>query len=88
MNTMEPLDTVLEALKKMPQEEKVKSLPALEELTKKLENGNLSIDEAISVYSQGMELAVDCKKSLDNLTQKVETAKKNAQEALSDNQEI
>ena len=63
-------------------------LNTLEELTKKLENGNLSIDEAISVYSQGMELAVDCKKSLDNLTQKVETAKKNAQEALSDNQEI
>ena len=65
-----------------------KRLNTLEELTKKLENGNLSIDEAISVYSQGMELAVDCKKSLDNLTQKVETAKKNAQEALSDNQEI
>lgn len=63
-------------------------LNTLDELTKKLENGNLSIDEAISVYSQGMELAVDCKKSLDNLTQKVETAKKNAQEALSDNQEI
>ena len=63
-------------------------LNTLEELTKKLENGNLSIDEAISVYSQGMELAVDCKKSLDNLTQKVETAKKNAQEALSDNQEF
>lgn len=63
-------------------------LNTLEELTKKLENGNLSIDEAISVYSQGMELAVDCKKSLDNLTQKVETAKKNAQEALSDNQEL
>ena len=63
-------------------------LNTLEELTKKLENGNLSIDEAISVYSQGMELAVDCKKSLDNLTQKVETAKKNAQEALSENQEI
>ena len=63
-------------------------LNTLEELTKKLENGNLSIDEAISVYSQGMELAFDCKKSLDNLTQKVETAKKNAQEALSDNQEI
>lgn len=63
-------------------------LNTLDELTKKLENGNLSIDEAISVYSQGMELAVDCKKSLDNLTQKVETAKKNTQEALSDNQEI
>ena len=63
-------------------------LNTLDELIKKLENGNLSIDEAISVYSQGMELAVDCKKSLDNLTQKVETAKKNAQEALSDNQEI
>ena len=62
-----------------------KRLNTLEELTKKLENGNLSIDEAISVYSQGMELAVDCKKSLDNLTQKVETAKKNAQEALSEN---
>lgn len=36
-------------------------LTNLEELTKKLEQGNLPIDEAIALYSQGMELAVDRK---------------------------
>ena len=43
-------------------------LTNLEELTKKLEQGNLPIDEAIALYSQGMELAVSCKKSLDEMS--------------------
>ncbi len=34
MNTMEPLDTLLKAIDKMPQEEKVKSLPALKEISR------------------------------------------------------
>ena len=59
-------------------------LKQLEELTSKLEEGNLSIDEAISVYSQGMDLAVSCKKSLDSLSQKITVARKKAQQSLSD----
>lgn len=59
-------------------------LKQLEELTSKLEKGNLSIDEAISVYSQGMDLAVSCKKSLDSLSQKITVARKKAQQSLSD----
>ena len=62
-------------------EERVKQL---EELTSKLEEGNLSIDEAISVYSQGMDLAVSCKKSLDSLSHKITVARKQAQQSLSD----
>lgn len=58
----------------------------LEELTQSLESGTLSIDDAIAVYSQGMELAVDCKKSLDELSQKIEFAKNNAQQALNKSQ--
>ena len=56
-------------------------LKQLEELTSKLEEGNLSIDEAISVYSQGMDLAVSCKKSLDSLSQKNTVARKKAQQS-------
>lgn len=59
-------------------------LKQLEELTSKLEEGNLSIDEAISVYSHGMDLAVSCKKSLDSLSQKITVARKKAQQSLSD----
>lgn len=59
-------------------------LKQLEELTAKLESGDLSIDEAISVYSQGMDLAVSCKKSLDSLSQKIAVARKKAQQSLSD----
>lgn len=59
-------------------------LKQLEELTSKLEEGNLSIDEAISVYSHGMDLAVSCKKLLDSLSQKITVARKKAQQSLSD----
>ena len=52
MNTMEPLDTVLEALKKMPQEEKVKSLPALEELTKMFRLNNEGIQRKNAFTAQ------------------------------------
>lgn len=59
-------------------------LDNLEQITKKLEEGNLSIDESIALYSQGMELAVSCKKSLDEMSLKVSLAKDNASEALKD----
>ncbi|SFS85142.1 Exodeoxyribonuclease VII small subunit [Succinivibrio dextrinosolvens] len=58
-------------------------LSELEKLTVQLEEGKLPIDEAIAVYSRGMELAVSCKQSLDSLSQRIQLAKKNAQEAIS-----
>lgn len=57
-------------------------LTNLEELTKKLEQGNLPIDEAIALYSQGMELAVSCKKSLDEMYLKLTEAREKATKAL------
>ncbi len=47
------------------------TLAQLEDITAKLESGSLSIDEAIDAYSKGMELALVCKKSLEDLKQKV-----------------
>ncbi len=57
-------------------------LAELENITSKLEEGKLSIDEAITVYSQGMELAVSCKKALDALSSKIQIARRNAQQAI------
>jgi exodeoxyribonuclease VII small subunit len=58
-------------------------LKELEELTTKLEEGSLPIDEAIKVYSQGMQLAVSCKKSLDDFSMQIQVARKNAQDSIS-----
>lgn len=53
-------------------------LNALESLVSRLESGQMSIDTAIESYSQGMKLAASCKKSLDEMTQKVTLARKEA----------
>lgn len=58
-------------------------LKELEDLTSKLEEGSLPIDEAIKVYSQGMQLAVSCKKSLDDFSMQIQVARKNAQDSIS-----
>ena len=58
-------------------------LKELEELTTKLEEGSLPIDETIKVYSQGMQLAVSCKKSLDDFSMQIQVARKNAQDSIS-----
>ena len=60
------------------------TLAALEELTKKLEEGQLPIDQAIELYSKGMDLAVSCKKSLEELSGKIEVVRENAQKVLND----
>jgi exodeoxyribonuclease VII small subunit len=49
-------------------------LKKLEELTLKLEGGQLTMDEAITAYTEGMQLALSCRKTLDEMTQKVEMA--------------
>ncbi len=44
----------------------------LEETVKKLENGGLSLDDAISYYTKGKELKVICEKKLEEAKLKIE----------------
>lgn len=47
------------------------SLYELEQIVSKLEQGQMTIDEAIAAYTKGMELAAHCRKSLDEMSKKV-----------------
>lgn len=42
------------------------NIEALEEIVKKLENGDVPLDDAITQFKEGMKLADECKKRLDN----------------------
>ncbi len=55
-------------------------LHELEVIATKLEDGNMTIDDAIVAYAKAMELAVSCRKSLENMEQKIALAKQNAQD--------
>ena len=59
-----------------------KSLKELEALVVKLEAGQLPLDEAISAYEQGMELASSCKQALDKMSQKITLARDKARAAM------
>ena len=48
-----------------------KSLARLEEITKKLEKGNLTLDEMIKLYTEGTELAGECNKALEEAQLKI-----------------
>ncbi|MGN1133956.1 MAG: exodeoxyribonuclease VII small subunit [Oscillospiraceae bacterium] len=41
------------------------SMKRLGEIVKTLEEDKLSLDEALDLYKEGVELSVDCKKSLE-----------------------
>ena len=56
-------------------------LNELEKLTSSLENGQLNMDAEIAAYAKGMQLALSCKKTLDEMTQKVEQARAQAAQA-------
>ncbi len=42
------------------------AMQELEEVTKKLEGGSLSLAESLTVYERGVELLTYCKKTLDH----------------------
>lgn len=42
-----------------------KAVARLEEITDKLENGNLSLEEMMKLYEEGTVLAAECSKILD-----------------------
>ena len=50
-------------------------MKALRELTQKLEQGNLPLEEAVQLYSKGMELAASCQE--EPQTAKLQISKQN-----------
>ena len=49
-----------------------KSLKRLEKIVQELEGGNLSLDEALKKYEEGIELARGCSKMLNEAKTRVE----------------
>ena len=54
----------------MNYEEKMKRLT---EITQKLENGQLSLEEASKLYSEGMQISAECHKILQDAVLHVQT---------------
>src|SRR5258708_23720478 len=53
------------------------SLARLEEIVRKLESANLSLDEAMKLFEEGVQLSRDCQKHLQQAEGKVEIPLKN-----------
>ena len=53
-------------------------LVRLEEIVGKLENANLSLDEAMKLFEEGVQLSRDCQKHLEQAEGKVEILLKKA----------
>jgi exodeoxyribonuclease VII small subunit len=54
------------------------SLTRLEEIVRKLESENLSLDEAMKIFEEGVQLSRDCQKHLEQAEGKVEILLKRA----------
>jgi exodeoxyribonuclease VII small subunit len=48
---------------------------SLEEIAEKLSNNDISLDEAIKLYEEGIKLSKLCSSALENAKQKIETLK-------------
>jgi exodeoxyribonuclease VII small subunit len=55
-----------------------RSLARLEEIVRKLENTNLSLDEAMKFFEEGVVLSRDCQKQLEQAEGRVEILMKKA----------
>ena len=60
------------------------SMNKLEELVKKLEEGNLDLDERIKIYSEAVKLKERCRKILDESERKVEILMNSADGLIKD----
>ncbi len=48
-----------------------KNLTRLEDIVRKMENGELSLDESLKLFEEGVKLSRDCNKSLTDAEAKV-----------------
>jgi exodeoxyribonuclease VII small subunit len=55
-----------------------RSLARLEEVVRRLENANLSLDEAMKLFEEAVELSRDCQKQLEQAEGRVEVLLKKA----------
>jgi len=60
-----------------------RSLARLEEVVRKLENANVSLDEAMKLFEEGVQLSRDCQKQLEEAEGRVEILLKKADGKLS-----
>ncbi len=51
------------------------NLKMLEEIVSKLESSELSLDESVELYTKGVKLSAQCRKSLDEANLKICDAK-------------
>ncbi len=49
-----------------------KALAELESIVSRIEEGELSLEESLAAFEQGVQLTRDCQKALDEAEQKVE----------------
>lgn len=69
------------ARKKQTYEEMIAKL---EEIAASLENGDVSVEEAVSLYKEGMELALLCRQKLDTAQKDVMILKKKFDNSFSE----
>ena len=55
-----------------------RSLARLEEIVKRLENANLTLDDAMKLFEEGVELSRECQKQLEGAEGRVEILLKKA----------
>ncbi|MGH9592026.1 MAG: exodeoxyribonuclease VII small subunit [Bryobacteraceae bacterium] len=76
MSTLNPTPAKAPETAKKPNFES--SLARLEEIVGKLESANLSLDEAMKLFEEGVQLSRDCQKHLQQAEGKVEILLKKA----------
>lgn len=57
--------------KKMSKENFEDSMKKLEEIVTELENGNLNLDESVTKFEEGMKIAKQCNKKLEDAEKKI-----------------
>lgn len=56
----------------------------LEEIVKKLENGEAPLDEAVSLFEQGVKISAKCHEQLEKAEQKIKLLTENADGTVSE----
>lgn len=56
-----------------------KSLSMLEEIIHKLESGNCTLDESISLFEQGMKHMADCRTALGDAEKRIKDLEENGE---------
>lgn len=55
------------------------SMSKLEEIVKKLETGDVTLDESLALFEQGIKLSKNCQKMLDDAEKKVSVLTANSE---------